>query len=544
MNAPSSAPVDERTADAMEDCRHRLAVDPHQPEILQRLGALLLARGQPAEALAALQQALALRPRFAEAQAGLGDVFRSLGQFQQAVAAYHNALSLRPGLVDARRNLGLSLLGLRDLPAATKVLRLALEAAPDQPETLEHLAIALSEQREFDEACALCQRALALAPDRADAHAAFGSVLQAAGRLDEAAASFRRGLDLLPGHYSAGNNLGTVLIAQNRLDEACTLLDGLRERHPLSAELRYNLGLAQLAAGDFAAGWENYEFRTVIGEGRAACQIEAPCWDGQAPIRGKSLFLHTEQGLGDMIHFVRYATLAAEAGAEVTLGAPAVLQPLFATVPGVRAVIIPGEPLPAVDWHCPLLSLPRAFGTRLDTIPARVPYLAAAPADIAAWRAALGSGRKVGFVWSGNPTYKNDRLRSIPLADFAVIARDQPHRFFSLQKDPRPADAAVLSALPRIEDLSARLGDFAHTAAIVSCLDLVVTVDTSAAHLAGALGVPVWVLLPFAADWRWLAGRTDSPWYPTMRLFRQTRPGDWASVLADVQRALAAFPSS
>jgi hypothetical protein len=267
-----------------------------------------------------------------------------------------------------------------------------------------------------------------------------------------------------------------------------------------------------------------------------------PQWRGEEDLRGRTILVHAEQGLGDTIQFARYVPLLAQAGATVILEAPPALCSLLARLPGVAGIMRRGEPLPGFDLHCPLLSLPLAFGTDAGSIPSAVPYLSAAPEQIARWRERLPvstTRRTIGLAWSGSAANPNDRRRSIPLADLApLIAAAAGSRLVSLQKDMRSADAATLTTWPAIVPLGERLRDFDDTAALISCLDLVVTVDTAVAHVAGALGKPVFIMLPFAPDWRWLAEGDDTPWYPTARLFRQTQRGQWGDVVQRVAAAL------
>jgi hypothetical protein len=294
-------------------------------------------------------------------------------------------------------------------------------------------------------------------------------------------------------------------------------------------------------AGDLATGFALYEARFEDPRlGTPARSLPWPRWSGVEPLAGQRILLHAEQGLGDTLQFARYAPLVAARGARVVLEVPAPLAGLLRPLDGVSAVIARGNPLPVVDCHCPLGSLPLALGTTLATIPASIPYLHADAVDVAAWQAQPGDRRpRVGLVWAGNRRHRNDRRRSLPLAALAPLARG-PWQLVSLQKDLTLDDAQRLAGWQAI-DAGPRLGDFAATAAALTALDLVVTVDTAVAHLAGALGRPAWVLLPHAPDWRWLLGRADSPWYPTLRLFRQPRPGDWARVVRQVADALVAF---
>jgi tetratricopeptide (TPR) repeat protein len=413
-----------------------------------------------------------------------------------------------------------------------------LHTMPDNAGLLADLALALCEQRRFDDVLPLCAQALAIDRATVGAHVAMSLALTAADRLDEAEAACRRAIELAPDALEPRINLAVCQLEKNQRHDVIETCAAVLAREPNCQEARWNLGLAQLALGRFAEGWENYEARKHRGYGGADRQFAAPLWDGSASLEGRTILLHAEQGLGDTLQFVRYVPLAAEAGATVLLEVQPPLRTLLQSVEGVTAVFARGEPLPACDFQIPLLSLPHAFRTRLESIPAVVPYLRAAPDKAAQWHERLGEGRRIGLVWSGNPVHGRDVRRSIPFAVFSALTARIPARFVSLQKDLRPADAVALKAQSQIADLSSELGNFSDAAAVVSALDLVITVDTAMAHLAGAMGRPVWVLLPFAADWRWLTDRTDSPWYPTARLFRQSMSERWEPVIEEVGAAL------
>jgi hypothetical protein len=380
---------------------------------------------------------------------------------------------------------------------------------------------------------------LARAPHRWDAWADYGNALADLDRHADALEAFGKALARRPGEPRVLQNRGIALLETNDPVAA-----GADFRQALAgggeaASLRFDLALAHLLSGDLATGFALYEAR--FGDPRLRTPprpLPYPRWSGTEPLAGQRILLHAEQGLGDTLQFARYVPLVAARGATVVLEAPAPLAGLLGQLDGVTAVVARGGPLPDVDWHCPLGSLPLAFGTTLASIPAGVPYLRAEPGDVAGWRAAPGDRRpRVGLVWAGNPRHRNDRRRSLPLAALAPLARG-PWQLVGLQKDIGLDDAQRLAGWQAI-DAGPRLRDFAATAAALTALDLVVTVDTAVAHLAGALGRPAWVLLPYAPDWRWLLGRADSPWYPTLRLFRQPRPGDWASVVRLVTAALA-----
>ncbi len=340
-------------------------------------------------------------------------------------------------------------------------------------------------------------------------------------------------------------DLGVTLAWLNRHEEAIEQFRLAQHVLPDYSRARYSESLSLLAPGDFADGWRKHESRlrdpTNMHVRRHSPE---PAWQGEPDIAGKTIPLHAEQGHGDAIQFIRYVPHVVARGATVLLQAPVGLTALFAGIDGVRAVFAPNEVLPPFDRQCSLMSLPYAFRDEVDRIPAVVPYLTVDAAHVAAWRAQLGPQRRmrIGIAWSGNPRHNIDRNRSIPLALLARLLYRPVIDFHVLQNDVRAADQTVVASLPQVHDHGAALGEFASTAALLSLMDLVLTVDTVFAHLAGALAVPTWVMLPWASDWRWLVGRGDTRWYPTMRLFRQRGKGDWPGVLADVARALDGRP--
>jgi tetratricopeptide (TPR) repeat protein len=418
-----------------------------------------------------------------------------------------------------------------------------------------------------------------LDPTNADTYSNIGHVLMSSGRNEEALSWFDRSLELQPNSAATLTNKALTLAAMRRFAEALSWYDRSLELQPNSAltltnkaialaELRHfdeafaayhraraidpcyaaadwNLALLQLLTGNFEAGWAGREARWKIPALSAYYpKLSQPMWLGKEPIEGKTILINVDEGLGDTIQFARYVPRLAEQGARVILAVQEPLCPLLSELPGVsQCLAFTASELPAFDMYCSISSLPLAFGTRLETIPSAIPYLPA-PAEcrLQAWEERLGSHERlrVGLVWSGNPRHDNDHNRSIPLRLLTHIL-DVDATFVSLQKDLRPDDKATLLERTEITDLTAHLTDFAETAALVSCLDLVISVDTSVVHLAGALGRPTWILLPYRPDWRWLLGRDDSPWYPTVRLFRQDAARTWDDVIARVREALLEF---
>jgi tetratricopeptide (TPR) repeat protein len=429
-----------------------------------------------------------------------------------------------------------------DRVAAEAIYREVLALQPGNALAQHFLGVIHYQRRELAAALPLLEQSAAAQPTEAEFQNNLGLALAAADRETDAVAAYRAALSLKPDHAVAWNNFGLALQAQNDVRLAIDAFRHALALKPDFAHARWNLALALLLDGQFAEGWREYDARLALPElGRDRHVLPGAPWDGSSPA-GKTLLLYPEQGLGDALQFARYAAVLADAGVRCIIRCSEALSPLLATIPGVTEVCRDDEPPPRYDAHLPLLSLPRVFGTTPETIPATVPYIAVADPKRAASRAAVtqaGAGRTVGLAWAGNPAHANDRHRSVPLAALAPWFAVPGIAWFSLQQGEA---AAQIAATPGAGQLVPLPSDAAlvDTAALIAELDLVITVDTSIAHLAGALGRPAWVMLPFAPDWRWQLGRDDSPWYPTLRLFRQPRPRDWRSVVARVQARLEA----
>lgn len=490
---------------------------PEEPETLNNLGVALKETGQYDEALAVFDKALALAPDFKEALSNKGMTLRRLKRSEEAAGVLERAVALDPSYVFALSNLGNALRDLGRLAEAEDRFRAALALAPDFAQGYSNLGNVLKDQGRLEEAFALYARAQALAPSFADAPYNKGCILHEQGRLDAAAAAYKQAL-------------------------AC---------QPDYADAHWNLAHLKLLNGDFEGGWRDYEWRWRK-TGALAHGYSAPLWDG-GDLAGRTILLHAEQGLGDSLQFVRYAPMVKAKGGRVVLSVPKPLVRLFRlSMPEIDEIVAQGDPAPLPPHHCraPLMSLPLLFGTRLETVPAKVPYLAAAPDQAASWAARVGEiaqgKKKIGLVWAGSPrpdladAHAVDQRRSMRLEQFAPLAGIEGVHFFSLQKGEGTAlQAQTPPAGMALADLMDEARDFADTAAFVAALDLVIGVDTSVIHLAGGMGKPVWVLSRFDGCWRWLLERADSPWYPTLRLFRQKRPADWENVVAEVKAALA-----
>lgn len=466
------------------------------------------------------------------------------GQLAAAEALYQEILRTDPKNFDALHLPGVIAVQTGHPENGVELIGRALALNRHHAEAQAHIGNAYRDLRRPEEALASYDRSLRLKPHSAVVVNNRGTALEDLMRPEEALACYNKALSLDPGYAEALNNRGNALQDLKRPAEALDSYARVLQLRPGFAEAHWNESLCRLVTGDLSLGFEKFEWRwkTAMFKPR---DFRQPLWLGKTPLRGKSILLHAEQGLGDAIQFCRYAKQVAAQGGTVLLEAQAALRPLLAALEGVSQVFARGEPLPDFDCHCPLLSLPLACGTTLATIPAEGAYLRSDPARQRAWATRLGEQAaprtRIGLAWSGSAGHKKDHNRSIPLAEFITLAQG-PAQFVSLQKEVRPSDLQALRECQSVAHYGDELADFADTAALIANLDLVIAVDTSVAHLAGALGKPVWLLLPFNPDWRWLLDRSDSPWYPTFRLFRQPTIGDWPSVLRTVAAEVLALP--
>ena len=556
--------------DAVTCYRRALELKPDYVEAHNNLGSVLQEQGKLDEAVACYRQALELQPAYAQAHCNLAAAFNEQGKPADAAVCCRRALELQPGLAEAHYNLGHALKQQGKLAEAIASYSRALAVKPECAEMHNHLGNALLDQGELDQAIACYRRALELKPDFADAFFSQGNAFKKMGRLDEAIACYRRAIDLQLDYPQAHNNLGIVLadqkrfdeavacyrravslkanfaeaynnlgislVMQNRLEEAISAFEECLRLEPTDPDTHMNLGMACLKAGDLDRGWREYEWRCKRPH-VARTLSPQPTWDGFS-LEGRTILLWAEQGFGDTIQFIRYAPLVKDRGGIVLVEAPAALLPLLARCPGIDRLHSQGQPRPNFAVQASLLSLPAIFGTNLTNIPAEVPYLSAEPARLEQWRGELLSDPafNIGIAWQGNRSNDSNRYRSIPLKNFEPLARLPGVRLYSLQKG---YGSEQLAAVPDwgVIDLSMRLDEqqaFLDTAAVMRHLDLVVASDSSLVHLAGALAVPVWVPLSEANEWRWMQRREDSPWYPTLRLFRQRRSDDWQDVFARI----------
>ena len=496
-----------RPVEALESYERAIALNPDQADAHYNRGILQAELDRPALALESYDRVIALKPESAEAHNNRGTALAHLDRHTEAVASYERAIALNPDYAKAYNNRGVSLAG-------------ELNRFVDAVESYEH--------------------AIALKPDYAEAHNNRGLALSELNRLEDAVQSYERAIALKPDYAEAFYNRGNAFRDQGRNEAAIDSYQRALALKPDYASAHWNLADTWLLLGDFARGWQEYEWRWKLADRNDGKRdFEQPLWLGEQPLEGRTILLHSELGLGDTLQFCRYAKRVSALGARVVLEVQPPLLPLLAQLDGVALAVPRGARLPAFDCHCPLMSLPLAFQTDLGSIPADVPYIRSDPARVAAWQEKLGRTDKprVGVVWSGSRSQRNDR-RSMALAQMLPLVRGGAE-WVSLQKEVAPGDTALLASCADIRQMGGELVDFADTAALVELMDLVVTVDTSVAHVAGAMGKPVWILLPLNAhDWRWMLDREDSMWYPTARLFRQTTDGDWASVVSRVNEEL------
>ncbi len=486
--------------------------------------------------------------RFAEAMFTLGARAFLAGRPEETETLLRLSIGAGGNDFAALGVLGMIAVERKDFSAAEGWLRAALALNPDEPTTLNNLGEVLRRSDQVDAAIPCYQRALSVAPDYAEAYDNLGCALTMAGRPAEALAHHRRAVALKRDFTLAHDRLREALVGLNRHEEALASLRDATAWDNDLAKLRLNEAYALLALGRFLPGWKAYEARWDVlidgGTPIARRHADRPRWHGRGRLAGRTVLLHAEQGFGDTLQFCRYAPKLVRDGARVIIEVQPSLVALLRSLRSVAQVVAMDAALPAFDLQCPLLSQPLACGTTLASIPAEVPYLAPPPKRVAVWRRRLGrrraGRRRIGVTWSGNSEHSNDRNRSIPLSRLEPLFSRGDCEIHVVQPQILPVERGVLDGLAQVTDHSAALADFADTAALLSLMDLVISVDTAVAHLAGALARPTWLLLPFSAEWRWLTERTDSPWYPTLRLFRQSAPGDWDGVLAAVMRALDA----
>ncbi|MEG4088553.1 tetratricopeptide repeat protein [Microcoleus sp. Pol12B4] len=557
------------TEEAIAQYERALSLNPNCAEALINLGLLREEQGDVAEAISCYEQAIQINPNCAVAYLNLGIALETQGEEGKAIANYERAIAIEPNYVDALNRLAYASIRQGKIPDAIAYHDRALALQPNLAETELAFATSLSSPDKLDEDLAICQQAIQELPASAQAYCNLGIVLHKQGKIEDAIACYQQALSLKPDFPEALNNLGKAFEEAGKMAEAIdcyrraielkpgyihpltSLASALHDRGQLAdavtcysqavkfnvanPEAHLNLGLALLLSGDFQRGFSEYEWRLLVKEKQfRRHNFIQPLWDGK-DLDGKTILLCPEQGLGDAIQFIRYADLVKQKGGRVIVWCLPDLQRLFAQLSGIDALIVNPEDAPDFQVRAQLMSLPHLLGTTLETIPAKVPYLA--PPPHGEFTLSPTPNLKVGIVWSGNPKNSQNKVRSLPLTLLTKLLDIPGADFYSLQQEMTADDRAFLEPMP-VTDLSFYLHDLADTAAAISALDLVISVDTCVAHLAGALGKPVWILLCFIPDWRWMLQRDDSPWYPTARLFRQSTAGDWEGVLEEAALAL------
>ncbi len=529
----------QRAGDALRSYDQALVLKPGYAEALNGRGNARRALGETDAALSDYTTAIAHKPGEAVFFNNRGTVLTALGRHGEALAAYDQAIALKSDLGDAHYNRGNLLLALKRYTEAVAAYDRAAILKPADAVIRNNRGNTLRKLLRFDDARASYDEAIALDPTYVDAYHNRGAVWGDLDEHDKAIADFDRAIARDPTNADAYNSRGMALRELRRHQEALASHRKALEIDPDHADARWALGVCQLQMGDFVAGWSGYAWRWKAPQVKLDPRnFAAPLWYGDEDLDGKTILLHAEQGLGDTLQFVRYVKAVADKGARVILEVQAPLASLLRNLDGLAAIVAKGDPLPPFDLHCPLLNLPLAFKNTGSTIPGAQGYLQADPSKQAAWAKILGAKTRsrVGLAWSGNPGHRNDARRSVPLND---VIRLLPPNFdyVALQKDVRLGDRAAL-AEGGIRYFGDELADFADTATLCTLMDVVISVDTSIAHLAGALAVPTWILLPFNPDWRWLLDRNDSPWYEAVTLYRQEAPGNWTGVLNRVAAAL------
>jgi len=498
---------------AVKYFREAIAIEPENGDLHHKYSKVLYKTGKIEEATRYCRKATTLNPHNAFAWLDLGGTLAIQGKTEEALQAYRMAVKIKPDLSHAEYNIGLLLGEQRNYQMAIGHYRRAVELQPDHAGAWNNLSSALRITGQYEEAIGCCKKALQLNPVFENAHMNIGLTLQEQGRLEHVLPHYERALELAPDYAGA----------------------------------HFNRAVWYLLQGNFARGWEEFEWRWQLDDlKRYQRRFTQPEWDG-TPGDGRTILVYTEQGLGDTFQFIRYVPLLAQKGFSVIIQCDLRVREILAGITGAAQIIAFDESPPPFDVYAALMSLPRLFGTELASIPAQVPYLHADTEHVEHWKSRIGEtdGLKVGICWRGNPDHRNDINRSIDVGYFAGVARLPGIRLFSIQKPLSEQDASNLPGSGAIVELGSQLDSgpdkFLDTAAVMQHLDLVITVDTSVAHIAGALARPVWLLLPYVPDWRWMLKCEDSPWYPTMRLFRQQTFGDWSSVFVQVEVALAEF---
>jgi tetratricopeptide (TPR) repeat protein len=532
-----------RIDEALQSFKQAVAIKPNNVEAYFNLASALMQLQRIEDALLNYDKAIAIKPDYAEAYSGRGLVLHLLKRLDEAVLDYDKAIAIKPDFAVAHNNRANLLLELKRFDEALAGYDAVIFIEPNNAEAYCNRGNALKALNRLEDALQSQEKALAINPDYARAYSNRGVVLHELSRSEEALLSYDKAHALVPDYADAHYNRGIALKGLKRLDEAAQSYEKAIAIKPDYTNAHWNLGLCHLLAGNFHDGFLKYEWRwnnESLGLHAIPRAFDQPLWLGDEALKDKTILLYAEQGFGDTIHFCRYASLVADLGAHVILEVQPPLVNLLTHLQNNIKVIAQGDKLPAFDYQCPLMSLPLAFKTELHSIPASVPYLKSNKTKVSDWQVRLGEKTKprVGVVWSGSAVHRNDHNRSLSLAQL-LSCLPSDNEYISLQKEIRAPDKRLLAKHPEIQHFGDSLQDFTDTAALCELMDFVISVDTSVAHLAGALGKKTYLLLPFLPDWRWLLDRDDSPWYPTFKLYRQQKVGDWAWVLEKLKTDLA-----
>lgn len=527
---------EQKPDEAIINYQKALQIDPTLGDAYYNLGIIFEGKGQMDEALTCYGKAIQIDSSDAASYNNLGVVLQKKGQIDDAITCFEKALRIKPDNAKTCNNLGIALHDKKQYDEAINIYRRAVLLDSNLADAYNNLGKSLKEKGLLDEALSNYQKAIQLNPKYIEAYNNLGMVYKDKGLADEAICNYRKALQLRPDYSDAYNNLGIALQYKRQVEEAITCYRKALQINPNDAVTHWNLSLALLLSGNFKDGWREYEWRLKVKDFNFP-KINRPLWNG-SDISGRSILLHAEQGFGDTIQFIRYAPLVAQLGARVIVRCQKEVRTLIQDMQGIEQVVDYDKQPPDCDIYCPLLSLPFIFGTTPAGIPSDIPYVKINGILVQEWKNRIQkdySKLKAGIVWSGR------EQRSLSLELFVPLLQTGGITFYSLQKGEAAKQAKNHYGDMKLVDYTEGITDFSDTAALIGNLDLIITVDTAVAHLAGALGKPVWTLLPFAPDWRWMLDREDSPWYPTMRLFRQPLSGDWESVINRVRQELCSI---
>ena len=531
-----------RLEEAVTSYQHAISINSSYPEAYYNCGLVLEELKRFDEALVNYDRAIAIKPDYAAAYSSRGNLLQDLKRLDEALQSYNSAIFNNKRDPEVYYNRGLALQGLKRFDEALENYDTTIYLNPNYAEAYSNRGNTLQELKRIDEAVVNYDRAISLKPDYAEAYSNLGNALQELKKFEEAVVNYDQAILLKPDYAEAYSNRGKALQELKKFDGAIENYDTAIKINPTFADAYWNKSILKILQGEFLEGWLLYEWRWKSDLGKPLRHFRSSLWLGQEIIENKSLLIYAEQGLGDTIQFIRYAKLAEQLGAHVILELPSEFIKIASTLAGQFTLIEMGKVLPESDYHCPLMSLPLAFKTTVETIPNEVPYLYADIVKKNKWQKRIGNKAqtRIGLVWSGSIAHKNDHNRSIPFEKIATLLK-LPIELHCLQKEIRTTDQIFISSNNNIIIHTEFLSDFSDTAALIDEMDLVISVDTSVAHLAGALGKDVWILLPYVPDYRWMLNRADCPWYPSAKLFRQSDRGDWDGVIRQIENELLSY---